>query len=146
MVHPRVLRPFCAQVSSAGPHEFLPCFLAMHVRMDGLVWLIADPAHCDSLTMVNGFLALVIAVLAQAVDLHAVVPKGGVTTFERKLSQIRHGETPLAVGRATSKDKLGRGLRGPRIKASPSVVGEFLFCPQFRTRRPLTLRPLGCLK
>ena len=67
-----------------------------------------------------------ITVRAQAVDLHAVLPEGGVTTLERKLAQIRHGETPLAVWRATSNDQLGRGLHGPRIEASRAAVGEFL--------------------
>ena len=37
-----------------------------------------------------------ITVLAQAMDLHAVLPEGRVTTLDRKLSQIRHGDTPAA--------------------------------------------------
>ena len=28
---------------------------------------------------------------------HAVLPEGGVTALERKLAQIRHGETPLSL-------------------------------------------------
>jgi hypothetical protein len=32
--------------------------IAMHLRVDGLVWLLADPAKSDSLDVVHGFLVL----------------------------------------------------------------------------------------
>ena len=64
-----------------------------------------------------------ITVRAQAVDLHAKLPEGGVTAFERKVAQVRHGETPFAIGRPTSNDKSGRGVHGQRIEASCAGVG-----------------------
>jgi hypothetical protein len=32
--------------------------IAMHIRIDGLVWLLADPAKADSLELIHGFLVL----------------------------------------------------------------------------------------
>lgn len=32
--------------------------IAMHLRMDGIVWLLADPAKSDSLEVLHGFLVL----------------------------------------------------------------------------------------
>ena len=55
-------------------------------------------------------------VLAQPVNLHAVFPEGGVTTFKGKLAQIGHGEAPLAIGSATPNDKVGLDLHRPRIQ------------------------------
>ena len=32
--------------------------IAMHIRIDGLIWLLADPAKADSLELIHGFLVL----------------------------------------------------------------------------------------